>query len=81
MRTMGCIGIEEFLVHLCEPLKESMNDEDPYVRKTAVICVAKIFEISPHRIDDYKFIEKLEEMLSDGNGMVVSNAVAALTEI
>lgn len=44
---MGCIGVEDFLVHLCDPLKDSMNDEDPYVRKTAVICVAKIFEISP----------------------------------
>ena len=32
-------------------------------------------------MEDYKFIEKLEEMLSDGNGMVVSNAVAALADI
>jgi vesicle coat complex subunit len=32
-------------------------------------------------VEDYKFIQKLEEMLSDGNGMVVSNAIAALTDI
>jgi hypothetical protein len=32
-------------------------------------------------VEDYKFIEKLEEMLGDGNGMVVSNAIAALTDI
>jgi vesicle coat complex subunit len=47
VRTMGCIGIESILEHLADPLKESMNDEDPYVRKTAALCVAKLYEINP----------------------------------
>jgi vesicle coat complex subunit len=81
VRTMGCIGVDTILDYLCDPLKDSMNDEDPYVRKTASMCVAKLFEINQQRVEDYKFIEKLEEMLSDGNGMVVSNAVAALADI
>lgn len=81
VRTMGCIGIETILDYMTDPLKESMNDEDPYVRKTAAMCVAKIYEISPQRVEDYKFLEKLVGMLSDGNGMVVSNAVAALADI
>lgn len=81
VRTMGCIGVDTILDYLCDPLKDSMNDEDPYVRKTAAICVAKLFEISQSRVEDYKFIQKLIDMLSDGNGMVVSNAVAAISEI
>ena len=81
VRTMGCIGVDTILDYLCDPLKDSMNDEDPYVRKTAAMCVAKLFEINQQRVEDYKFIEKLEEMLSDGNGMVVSNAIAALADI
>jgi vesicle coat complex subunit len=56
VRTMGCIGIEAILEYLCDPLKDSMNDEDPYVRKTAAICAAKLFEISPARAEDYKFV-------------------------
>ena len=56
VRTMGCIGVETILDYLCDPLKDSMNDEDPYVRKTAAICVAKLFEISQSRVEDYKFI-------------------------
>ena len=47
VRTMGYIGIETIIEHLCDPLKESMNDEDPYVRKTAALCVAKLYEINP----------------------------------
>ena len=81
VRTMGCIGVETIIDYLYDPLKDSMNDEDPYVRKTAAICIAKLYEISPQKVEDYNFIQKLEEMLSDGNGMVVSNAIAALTDI
>lgn len=79
VRTLGCIGIEGVLDYLIEPLRESMKDEDPYVRKTAALCVAKIYEISPERAES--FIPHLMEMISDGNGMVVSNAIAALTDI
>jgi len=79
VRTLGCIGIEGVLDYLVEPLKESMTDEDPYVRKTSALCVAKIHEISPDRALD--FLPRLIEMISDGNGMVVSNAIAALTDI
>lgn len=47
VRTMGCIGVDAILDYICDPLKDSMNDEDPYVRKTAAICVAKLYDISP----------------------------------
>lgn len=46
VRTMGCIGIDSITDYLCDPLRDSMHDEDPYVRKTAAICVAKLFEIN-----------------------------------
>lgn len=81
VRTLGCIGIDTILDYLCDPLKDSMADEDPYVRKTAAICIAKIYEINPTKAEDHKFRERLEEMLSDGNAMVVSNAVAAISDI
>lgn len=81
VRTMGCIGIESIIDYLCDPLKDAINDEDPYVRKTAAICIAKLYEINPQRVDDFGFVEKLVDMISDGNAMVVSNAIAALHEI
>ncbi len=31
-----------------DPLKNALNDEDPYVRKTAVLSVPKIYEIAPN---------------------------------
>ena len=56
-----------------------MQDEDPYVRKTAALCVAKIYDLSPEAAE--AFIPKLLDMISDGNGMVVSNAIAAISDI
>ena len=81
VRTMGCIRVERITEYLCEPLKDALQDEDPYVRKTAAICVAKLYDIAPEMVEDDNFIEMLENLLGDGNSMVVSNSVAALIEI
>lgn len=78
---MGCIGVESIIDYLCDPLKDALNDEDPYVRKTAAICIAKLYEINPERVEEYGFVDKLVDLISDGNAMVVSNAIAAITEV
>jgi len=51
------------------------------VRKTAAICIAKLYDISPELVEANRFIEILRDMLGDQNPMVVANAVAALCEI
>ncbi len=43
VRTMGCIRIERITEYLCEYIKECLTDDDPYVKKTAAIGVAKLF--------------------------------------
>jgi len=81
VRTMGCIRVEKITEYLCEPLRRCLKDEDPYVRKTAAICVAKLYDINADLVKDQGFIDKLMELISDSNPMVVANAVAALAEI
>lgn len=56
-------------------------DEDAYVRKTACYCVAKLFNTCPSLVKDNGFIENLEELLTDGNAVVVSSALISLMEI
>ncbi len=81
VRTMGCIGSEQMLDYLIAPLDDAMNDEDPYVRKTAAICVAKVYEVNQSKVEEAGLVNKLRDMLNDGNGMVVSNAAVAVSEI
>uniref|UniRef100_A0A8R1HTR7 Adaptin_N domain-containing protein n=2 Tax=Caenorhabditis japonica TaxID=281687 RepID=A0A8R1HTR7_CAEJA len=81
VRTMGCIRVEKITEYLCDPLRRCMKDEDPYVRKTAAVCVAKLHDMNPSLVKDQGFVELLNDLLSDANPMVVANAVAALTEM
>lgn len=64
-----------------EPLRKTLNDESPYVRKTASICVAKLFDLNSAMCLENGFLEKLQEMIGDPNPMVVANSVTALAEI
>ncbi|XP_070572132.1 AP-1 complex subunit beta-1-like [Ptychodera flava] len=81
VRTMGCIRVDKITEYLCEPLRKCLKDEDPYVRKTAAVCVAKLHDINSQLVEDQGFLDHLRDLLSDSNPMVVANAVAALAEI
>ncbi|CRH00385.1 AP-1 complex subunit beta, putative [Plasmodium relictum] len=81
IRTMGCIRLEQITEYLIEPLRRCLKDEDPYVRKTAVICIAKLYDISPKLVEEEGFIDTLLNILDDNNAMVVANAIISLTDI
>jgi vesicle coat complex subunit len=81
VRTMGCIRVDKITEYLCEPLRKCLKDEDPYVRKTAAVCVAKLFDINSQLVEEQGFLDLLRDLISDSNPMVVANAVAALSEI
>lgn len=97
IRTMGCLRAEKITDYLCDPLQRALKDENPYVRKTAALCVAKLYDLKSELVIDNGFLERLHEMISDSNPMVnlvrfgvaselmiakvVANTVAALTDI
>lgn len=47
-----------------------MQDEDPYVRKTAAINVVKLFDHEVDLVRDEGYLERLREMLTDAVPMV-----------
>ncbi|KAK3385685.1 adaptin N terminal region-domain-containing protein [Podospora didyma] len=81
IRTMGCIRVDKMVDYMEEPLRKTLRDESPYVRKTAAICVAKLFDLNPSMCLDNGFLEILQELIGDPNPMVVANSVQALQEI
>ena len=81
VRTMGCIRVERITEYLCEPLQRCLKDDDPYVRKTAAICVAKLYDTSPTNVEERGFLDILRDLVADSNPTVVANAIAALNEI
>ncbi len=81
VRTMGCIRVDKITEYLCDPLRKCLKDEDPYVRKTAAVCVAKLYDINAQLVEEQGFLDLLKDLISDSNPMVVANAIAALAEI
>ena len=51
------------------------------MRKTAVICVAKLFDLNQSMCLENGFLELLQDTVNDANPMVVANAIQAITEI
>lgn len=81
IRTMGCIRVAKMVEYLEIPLQRTLADENPYVRKTAAICVAKLFDLNPEMCVEFGFLDELKKLLSDPNPMVVANAINSLSEI
>jgi AP-1 complex subunit beta-1 len=70
IRTMGCLRAEKIIDYLSGPLQKCLRDDNPYVRKTAALCVAKLYELKPELAIDNGFLEQLQDMVSDSNPMV-----------
>ena len=73
---MGCIRVDKITEYLCEPLRKCLKDEDPYVRKTAAVCVAKLYDINAQLAEDQGFLDLLRDLLSDSNPMVSNRKVS-----
>jgi AP-1 complex subunit beta-1 len=67
---MSCLRAEKIIDYLSDPLQKCLKDDNPYVRKTAAICVAKLYEMKPELAIDNGFVGSLRDMVGDSNPMV-----------
>ena len=81
LRTCSYIKVAEFVRATVQPCKKLLKDSDPYVRKTACMTVAKLYDHDKKLIEKSDLIDRLNNMLRDDNPVVVSQALAALMDI
>ena len=81
LRTCSYIHVVEFVQATIQPCKKLLKDSDPYVRKTACMAVAKLYDHDSKTIEKSDLIDRLNNMLRDNNPVVVSTALAALMDI
>ncbi|MCJ1314801.1 hypothetical protein MMC15_000113 [Xylographa vitiligo] len=81
LRTLSYIHVREFVQATVSPLRGLVRDQDPYVRKTAAICVAKLYDHDRLLVESSDLIDRLNAMLRDENPTVVASALAALMDI
>ncbi len=79
---MGCLRVSSFNDYLIESLKKTLSDSDAYVRKTAVLCVPKFYELTPKLVEEKGLIDIMKKLLrSENNPSVLTNLVVSLQEI
>lgn len=81
IRTMSMIRVDKILEYIEIPLRKTLQDDNPYVRRTAVLCVAKLFQLNKTLCRELGVLDDLQNALLDENPIVVANALAALHEI
>ncbi|EMC93514.1 hypothetical protein BAUCODRAFT_37199 [Baudoinia panamericana UAMH 10762] len=81
LRTLSYVHVRQFVESTLAPLKTLLKDPDPYVRKTAAFCVAKLYDHDKQLVESSDLIDRLNLMLRDENPTVVSSALAALMDI
>jgi AP-2 complex subunit beta-1 len=62
-------------------VKRLMEDSDPYVRKTAAVTVAKVYDHDKRLVETSDLIDRLNRMLKDENSTVIASALSALGDI
>ena len=81
LRTISYIHVREFVEGTVPPLRRLVRDSDPYVRKTAAFCIAKIYDHDRRMVEESDLIDRLNSMLRDDNPTVVASALASLMDI
>jgi AP-4 complex subunit beta-1 len=71
-------GAEQYIMPI---LKNALYDESAYVRRAAVMGVAKVFYMMPDIKNDLSLMDKLYAMIRDADSTVVVNAIVTLNEV
>lgn len=81
LRTMSYVHVKEFVEATVPLVKRLLRDSDPYVRKTAAFCVAKLYDHDKYMVEQSDLIDRLNQLLRDDNPTVVASALAGLMDI
>ncbi|KAH0789492.1 Adaptin N terminal region family protein [Histomonas meleagridis] len=81
VRSMCRIKVDSVAEYMIIPLKKCLEDKNAYVRKTAAIAVAKLYDVIPESVENSELLSLLQKLLYDENPMVVANTSVALLEI
>ena len=81
LRSLCSLRLPSVLEYIEEPLRKSLTDGSPYVRKTGVIGILKVFHLDKDLITSGDWLDVLYDMLRDVDGSVVTNIIFALDEM
>jgi len=79
LKHQASLRLSNIIENEMQPVQSRLEDVSPYVRKTAVMAVVKIFNVDPKMAKP--MVASLEKMLRDRDPQVAANCIVALQEI
>lgn len=81
LRTVSAIPVREYFDLAVKYTGHLLGDNDPYVRKTAAMAVARLWSFDPEAVQRANLLDRLNELLVDSNPTVVASTLAAHQDI
>jgi len=81
LRSMFNIRLANLVQYMKGALIKGLNDSSSYVKQNAVMASLKLFKISANTFQDLNLLEKLYDLIHDGNGQVSFNAICTVDEV
>lgn len=79
---MGCLRVPKLNEYLINPLIDGLSDSSAYVRKTAILCIPKVLEVSKDLITSKGIPDKINDLLkNDTNPKIVATALLTYRDI
>jgi len=81
LRSLCSLRVANLVEYVMQPIRNGLTDNSAYVRKTAVMGVAKLYAVAPTLLKDSDLVDILYNVIKDKDTLVVVNAIHALNEI
>lgn len=81
LRSLCSLRVANVAEYVMNPIRTRLNDPSPYVRKTAVTGVAKLYLQDPEAVKSSDLTDVLYNMLKDKDPNVICNCICSLNEI
>lgn len=81
LRSLCSLKFDGVTEYMQTSLMESLQDVDPYVKKTAIIGCVKFFHLSKSQFKKTDFLNTLYILTKDHDPLVTINAIEAINEI
>ncbi|GBF87867.1 beta-adaptin A [Raphidocelis subcapitata] len=82
LRSLCSLSIPNLLEYVVSPVTVGLSDKHPYVRRTAVMGVLKIWHMSPDTVSHTGMVEQVRSMLyQDPDPQVVANCLQMVSQL
>jgi len=81
LRSLCSLRVANLVEYVLRPIRTCLGDKSGYVRKIAVLGVAKLGEISPETLKSGDMIDVLYNMIQDPDTSVVTNVLYTLDDV